>query len=399
MTKKLLILFLLLNLSVAQVDPFYIKLLEDGKKAYRAGKYDEAIENLKIAEFGLMEERELLREVYVYKALAYFKKKDLTTALQLLNKIKEEFGLKGEKQLKILYPELKEDIDLMFIALKLAPRSKNPKFSSSLSPSFQSIFQETIEALKKGNLEKAKKGLKALEKLNSKEPLTIYVKARIYFETGKFEDAAKLFRRLEKTYNFPLPNEVNYYLGESYFYLRDYIRAFHYLQRIDQNSDLKAKAEARLREINSLKNSTLKRLLTRFSPKEFERFLKTFPQDEVTLIEFVDDLKNRGRRKEALEAVEKCVKHLKFKTVNFYLKATEIYELNRKLKDAISLLEDVKRKFPATKEIIEVYYRLGELKFKKGDLKGALKEFKIVEKLNSDYKNLRKYLKLINKKK
>ena len=55
MIKKTLLLLVLViclySLSYA-ADPFYTNLLNEGKQLYLTGKYDEALEDFKIAEFG-----------------------------------------------------------------------------------------------------------------------------------------------------------------------------------------------------------------------------------------------------------------------------------------------------------------------------------------------------------
>ncbi len=77
MTKKILLLLVLIiciySLSLA-ADPFYTNLLNEGKALYQAGKYDEALEDFKIAEFGLVDEKEIVPELYFYYALTQYKK-------------------------------------------------------------------------------------------------------------------------------------------------------------------------------------------------------------------------------------------------------------------------------------------------------------------------------------
>ncbi len=77
MAKKILFLFFLIiclySISPA-ADPFYTNLLNEGKALYLAGKYDEALEDFKIAEFGLVDEKEIVPELYFYYALTQYKK-------------------------------------------------------------------------------------------------------------------------------------------------------------------------------------------------------------------------------------------------------------------------------------------------------------------------------------
>ncbi|MCX8161064.1 MAG: hypothetical protein N3G18_09075 [Candidatus Saccharicenans sp.] len=55
-----------------QVDPFYLRLFDDGLAAFNRGDFEEAFENLKIAAFGLLDEPDLLGEAFVYLTLSAY---------------------------------------------------------------------------------------------------------------------------------------------------------------------------------------------------------------------------------------------------------------------------------------------------------------------------------------
>ncbi|MCR4395222.1 MAG: hypothetical protein NUW07_00635 [Candidatus Saccharicenans sp.] len=55
-----------------QVDPFYLKLFEDGLTAFNRGDFEEAFQNLKIAAFGFLDETDLLGETFVYLTLSAY---------------------------------------------------------------------------------------------------------------------------------------------------------------------------------------------------------------------------------------------------------------------------------------------------------------------------------------
>jgi len=59
--------------STEQVDPFYEKLLEEGKYFYNLGKYPDAIKNWEIASFGLIDFPSRLSECYVYLTVCHFR--------------------------------------------------------------------------------------------------------------------------------------------------------------------------------------------------------------------------------------------------------------------------------------------------------------------------------------
>lgn len=55
------------------VDPFYLKLFEDGKILYLQGRFQEAVDTLKVASFGLIDARDRLLECYIYLSTGYLK--------------------------------------------------------------------------------------------------------------------------------------------------------------------------------------------------------------------------------------------------------------------------------------------------------------------------------------
>ncbi|MDI6698454.1 MAG: hypothetical protein QME85_05895 [Candidatus Saccharicenans sp.] len=55
-----------------QVDPFYLRLFDEGLSAFNRGDFEEAFENLKIAAFGLLDEPDLLGEAFVYLTLSAY---------------------------------------------------------------------------------------------------------------------------------------------------------------------------------------------------------------------------------------------------------------------------------------------------------------------------------------
>ncbi len=56
----------------SQVDPFYLRLFDDGLAAFNRGDFEEAFESLKIAAFGLLDEPDLLGEAFVYLTLSAY---------------------------------------------------------------------------------------------------------------------------------------------------------------------------------------------------------------------------------------------------------------------------------------------------------------------------------------
>lgn len=85
MLPRLLLIFCLLSLlagnlpsagqTVVQsprIDPFYLRLFDEGLSSFNRGDFEEAFENLKIAAFGLLDEPDLLGEAFVYLTLSAY---------------------------------------------------------------------------------------------------------------------------------------------------------------------------------------------------------------------------------------------------------------------------------------------------------------------------------------
>jgi len=164
MTKKVLFLFILIIIlfSVSPAaDPFYTNLLNEGKALYLAGKYDEALEDFKIAEFGLVDEKEIVPELYFYYALAQYKKGAVGESQALLEKMKTASG--GGDIAKLPMPkEIEGDLSIMVRALNyLGQPGSKPGTLPLLN-----LFYETWDLLKAKKLDAAEANLKRLDKMN-----------------------------------------------------------------------------------------------------------------------------------------------------------------------------------------------------------------------------------------
>ncbi len=219
-TIKLLTILILTNIALVYcADPFYTSLLNEGKAQYQAGKYDEALESLKIAEFGLLDEKELVPELYFYYALAQYKKGAAGESQALLDKMKLILG--ETEYAKATRPkEIERDLSIMVRALDYL---KQPGAKPGSLPFFN-LFYETWDLLKEKKLPEAELKLKAMGKLGGDASRMLFLEGFLAFQKGDYK---RCLGRLEKI-SGPLAAE---YGEDASFYL-----AFSYLKR----GDLKA---------------------------------------------------------------------------------------------------------------------------------------------------------------
>ncbi|MCJ7484024.1 MAG: hypothetical protein MUO31_13780 [Thermodesulfovibrionales bacterium] len=193
MTKK--ILFLLISIICLYLvsyaaDPFYTNLLNEGKQLYLAGKYDEALEDFQIAEFGLIDEKEFVPELYFYYALTQYKKGEVGESKALLEKMKTALG--GGDIDKLARPkEIERDLFIMVRALDYLGQ---PGAKPGSLPFFN-LFYETWDLLKAKKLPEAEAKLKVMAKMNGDEKRQYFLEGLLAFEKGDFKQCVK---RLEK---------------------------------------------------------------------------------------------------------------------------------------------------------------------------------------------------------
>jgi len=228
--------------AAERVDPFYEKLLVDGKFFFQSGKYPEAIENLEIAYFGFLDYPHKLLECYIYLEVCYFQIKNGGKSLYYYNEIKR---LKLEESLeKLTLPKAVLDRyqEISAYYSRTEPKFVNPPI---LAPPPPLVIKETARPT---SGQEAKDGANVLSSpdLLAKartetvldKKITLYKQALdkdpsnidIYFEmknsyvaARKYREAAKLLELLLK--NHPEIVHIHRELGEVYLGNKDYDKA------------------------------------------------------------------------------------------------------------------------------------------------------------------------------
>jgi TonB family protein len=82
-----------------EIDPFYLRRLESGERAFLVGNYETAVEELKIVLFGLMGEEQLKAKAYVYLGMSYYYLNHRDRAETCLKDAKNILGMEGLRAL------------------------------------------------------------------------------------------------------------------------------------------------------------------------------------------------------------------------------------------------------------------------------------------------------------
>lgn len=223
----LLLPMLCFNSIAFPADPFYINLLNQGKQLYFNGKYDQALENFKIAEFGLLDEKEIVPELYFFYALTQYKKGAAGESKALLEKMKTAAG--GDDIDKLPKPkEIERDLFIMIRALNYL---EQPGAKPGFLPFFN-LFYETWELIKTKTLPAVEANLKRLDKMGGDESRLYFLEGFLAFQKGDYK---KCIKQLEKL-GAPLPDEFNedvsFYLAYSYLKRADQVKGEKYAQKI-----------------------------------------------------------------------------------------------------------------------------------------------------------------------
>lgn len=220
-----------------KAESFYIKTLQDGKTYYNEGKYEQAIDYFKIAEFGLLEEKDYLAELYLYYALSCFKLGKVNESHKILNTLKTEFNIREPGNIPSP-PGTENDVKLMLSTLKhvdnksIETGDKNKNLL--LVKNFEEGFQKALNRLKNNDLPGADQEIKRLKSIDKKDVRIQYLKGIAAFKKKKYGKCIGNLKRITELIDPVYRDEVFYYLSLSYYFEKKTQQADFYFQQVTE---------------------------------------------------------------------------------------------------------------------------------------------------------------------
>jgi len=200
-----------------ETESFYLKALQEGKTYYDKSQYEQAINLLKIAEFGLLEEKKYLAELYLYYTLSCYKLGRINESRGILDKLKTELNIK-ELNTMTIPPQIENDVKVMLAVLEKYdnPASWNGLKNLTLIDRFESRFLKALDHLKNGNLTGVEEEIKGLMLLNKRDARIPFLKGVSAFNKKKYGKCIGYLNKITNSIDPVYKDEVFYYLSLSY---------------------------------------------------------------------------------------------------------------------------------------------------------------------------------------
>lgn len=389
---------------------FYTRLFSNGKKMYLEGEFKEAAKDLRIAQFGLQEKPEILKELYLYYALSNYKLKRGDKVVKISKKLLDLYNVPKAEMIK--KPEIiKNDLDLMFSAVfknyqvpekKIKPKVKIRKtkaekkrfHKANIEKKFNKKFSEVKSNLDSNLLKETLKGIKDLEKIKRRDARTGFLKGILAFRKRNYKQA---IIKLTEVYNTGIPDlkdETSYFLSLSHYFYKNYGQSIAFYQKIIRR-ELKKKLTDIINKVRNIReNIVLKNANELFNKKDFRNVNERFKGDIFIPRDILQKVISSEKigLKQIKSMVNYCLKHNQIYERGFILLASGYFSDKNDLKYAIRILKNSKFFLPETPENIEVLYRAGLYYFRIKSFGKAKKMFKKVLKLIPSYKKTYFYL-------
>ncbi len=237
------------------VDPFYIKIFKEGKNYFFEGKFQEALENFKVAEFGLLDEKKILTEVYLFYSLAQFRLERLDEARKIIKKIETELNINIKNLNTVsIRRSIKIDVKIM-VATLFKSQGKKETDAWKKIYSFELLFRNTLQKLDDNKFDAVKNNIKKLEKLDKKDTRIFYIDGIFKFRRRKYKACIKTLSKVKPSTlasdsDPSLPDNLYFYLALSYHYLKKKEESRKFYQKIS-NKAIKAKLEEIIKKVTT----------------------------------------------------------------------------------------------------------------------------------------------------
>ena len=390
----------------AQVDPFYMQAFNAGKKLVLQESYEQAVERFKIAEFGLMEDTRILGELYLYEALSYYRLEQFDDVRSIMKKYKVNVGEVDARSLTI-DPDLERGVLDMLTELNYIKSSgqkivqRSPKVTSrkSMTPKRKMTGFSDVRRLIKGKkLKEAAERLKQLKRKYKKDLRISLLEGLYSFYSDDYQTCVgqllEIFNRLEGDDR----DEASYYLALAYYFQKNYGQSLAFYQKIS-NPQTRTQLSNIHKKIVNGRQADIDRLAANFSIGELDKLVNRYAGDQFLCESiFKRVLEIKGTNDPSIEPViYGCLRFPQAVNGAFIVSAGEYLDSIQKTGNAVKLIRKFLNNRALDEADIDVYYSLGKLLLKSSNPRAALKEFSIVDKLQSDYKDNKKYIEEINR--
>jgi lipopolysaccharide biosynthesis regulator YciM len=246
----------------AAADPFYKKLLQEGKTFLAEGKYQDAVESFRIAEFGLLDEKEILKELYFFYSLAFLKLGKLDEALKIMKNMGTELHVDiNELKALSIPPSIKTDAKVLQATLFKRQGIKGTD-AWGKKYSFEWLFWNTLQKLEDNNFNAVKNNIKRLEKIDENDTRIFYINGIVKFKKKKYKACIESLNKVVLTAMLitidpSLRENLYYYLTLSYHYLKNKEQSQKFYQKISDQAT-KAKLDEMIKKTKTQeKNGTI----------------------------------------------------------------------------------------------------------------------------------------------
>jgi len=404
----MMFIFFTTTVSNAKGDDFYTRLFKSGKKMYFSGNYKESAKDLRIASFGLQDNPEILKELYLYYALSNFKLKRGDKVVEISDKLLDLYGVKRAEDIEM--PEIiKNDLELMFSAVfknyritlkgtNIKQDNKRKKIKKRSKRDNEKIFAlkfaEVKAYLDSNLLKETATGIKKLNKLKRGDIRTKMLKGILAFRKGDYKTAVKNLLPVYKHKEEDLNDDVCYFLSLSNYFLKNYGQTIAFYQKV-KKQDLKKKLSDILNKVKKLRENMVgKNASELFNKKMFKETLKKFAGDSFIPRDIFRRVIKSGNIgiKQIKKMVDYTLANPPVYEIGFVFSASDYFSGKNDLKYAIKILKNSKFVLSGPSENLEVLYRLGEYYYKANSFKMSKKVFKKIIKINPLYKKTYFYL-------